>query len=418
MDYRQKIDELSSSKIRRVFRGFDTNEVLQAFREWQGLSRELLQRNELLAAELAKSQETETIMRKTILHADKIATAIQDQANTEAANTKAKAEQEVATIVEQARKKAEAQERALIDRRTILERKMDLYEHESNLLLYRFYDLAKYHLDELGQEVSTEVKSLLQRLGTDWEMIPQLPFPFMEGKEARHPQAEEAILHEMQQERSYPEQTPEPTSPGETPEKVDEPARQSVEEATTTVVSQEAHPPPPPFKRETESQPPSVLAEGSLTAGITPEPGAIAMESAPETTIPPQVSPPVPAIEPVQQVPAPPRSSRFDWKAEGSAPEPAEKSPEAISVEPPIPLRKPEGAKATPAEELRRVEEALLCGRRLIRDVRDSQGRLVVGQGTKVTREMIHFLIGKSLYGELLASVSDDNEGAEGQSPR
>jgi hypothetical protein len=63
-------------------------------------------------------------------------------------------------------------------------------------------------------------------------------------------------------------------------------------------------------------------------------------------------------------------------------------------------------------EERQRVEESLLCGRRLVREIRDTQGRLVVGSGALITRELIHFLIGKGLYGELVASVSDEKDPA------
>ncbi|MEI6310521.1 MAG: DivIVA domain-containing protein, partial [bacterium] len=133
MGLKEKLEELASKQYRRVARGLDPSEVEFAIRQVADLAQELIQRNEAMEKELVEFREQEGWMKRTLLHAEKIASAIQGEAAIEATTIRAKAEIEAAEVVDQSRKKAEVQERVLISRRILVEKRMALYEHESNL---------------------------------------------------------------------------------------------------------------------------------------------------------------------------------------------------------------------------------------------------------------------------------------------
>jgi len=494
MGLKEKLEELASKQYRRVARGLDPSEVEFSIRQAADLAQELIQRNEAMEKELVEFREQEGWMKRTLLHAEKIASAIQGEAATEAATIRAKAEIEAAEVVDQARKKAEVQERVLISRRTLVEKRMALYEHESNLLLYRLYDLAKHHVDELGQEVSSEVKSLLQRMGTDWEMLPQLPFPasedpsnpeVLETKQARMETPPLRITSTEPEMVIPPVRTvlePVPPPPQKEPfifPISKPPVAPTLPEEPIFLQSSDRLSPshPPSFVSSAEEKPlPTILREEPIAAdrveNQSPAPGKESvvlrtLEGAPsirttpdprnssQAPIPPtsvglinfanpleelaaitaeeestarknQVTQPItsPAFGTLASVahtppqlfvnePTPKVQIDAMIRQNKTAEATQKEKVEEVSAEkkPPIANDMPSSTSAW-GEERQRVEESLLCGRRLVREIRDTQGRLVVGSGALVTRELIHFLIGKGLYGELVASVSDEKDPA------
>ena len=459
MSLKEKLEELTSREYRRVARGLDPSEVELAIRQVVDLSQELIQRNEAMEKELVQSREQEGWMKRTLVHAERIASAIQEEAAKEALTVRAKAEIEAAEVVDQSRKKTEAQERVLINRRTLVEKRMALYEHESNLLLYRLHDLAKHHVDELGQEVSSEVKSLLQRMGTDWEMLPQLPFPVSEGpSNTELPEAKPVAM-----------ETPPPRIVSADPGTATPPARTVIEPVPPPprrepFVSRVPEPPVAPALREEpnvafhEENPAAASRKESIVLRTLE--GAPSVRTMPESRSSPQGStPPTGAgminfanpLEELVAITAEEESASQKTVNQAmtnppvGTPAPAARTPPQLSANKPTATgqveavvrqnktveasqkgkaeeasaeKKPPSANDIPSptaawgEERQRVEESLLCGCRLVREIRDTQGRLVVGSGALVTRELIHFLISKGLYGELVASVSDEKEPA------
>ncbi|MBE3088147.1 MAG: DivIVA domain-containing protein, partial [Chloroflexi bacterium] len=80
MGLKEKLEELASKQYRRVARGLDPSEVELAIRQVTDLAQELIQRNEAMEKELVQSREQEGWMKRTLVHAERIASAIQEEA--------------------------------------------------------------------------------------------------------------------------------------------------------------------------------------------------------------------------------------------------------------------------------------------------------------------------------------------------